>query len=272
MILSFSINNKDYNINTSEPLDISIPLNFTELQPSVYGADKASSKVCEVGSFIGDTRKGGSCNFEEYRLITHCNCTHTECVGHISFDRIFVNKILKEFLHTAYLISVTPELGNDSTETYYPAKNDNDLLITKRVIENKLKSIKENRFNALIIRTKPNEKEKKYRNYSDILPPFLSLEAIDLINTMNINHLLVDFPSVDRLFDGGYLSIHHKYWNVSHSSHEVNPMECSLKTITEMIYISDEIKDGHYLLDLNIANFSADASPSRPILYKFNSV
>ena len=40
------------------------------------------------------------------------------------------------------------------------------------------------------------------------------------------------------------------------------------KTITEMIYVSDEIRDGLYLMDLNVTNFSADASPSRPLLYK----
>lgn len=272
MILSFKINNLTNQINTSEPLDISIPLNFNEHQPSVYGADKATSKTCEIGSFVGDTRKGGSCNFEEYKFIPHCNGTHTECVGHISFDRIFVNKVLKEFLHNAYLISVNPELGKDSDDTYLPVKNDNDLLITKRNLIKKLDTAIEHKISALIIRTMPNEEDKKFRNYSEILPPFFTLEAIDLISTLNIDHLLVDFPSVDRLNDDGFLSIHHKYWNVKHSSHDINQIDCSLKTITEMVYIPDEIKDGHYLLDLNIANFSADASPSRPILYKINSL
>ena len=40
------------------------------------------------------------------------------------------------------------------------------------------------------------------------------------------------------------------------------------RTITELAYISNDIKDGSYLLNLQIAPFENDASPSRPILFK----
>jgi hypothetical protein len=33
-----------------------------------------------------------------------------------------------------------------------------------------------------------------------------------------------------------------------------------------MIYVADEIEDGAYLLNLQIAAFAADAAPSRPLL------
>jgi hypothetical protein len=36
-------------------------------------------------------------------------------------------------------------------------------------------------------------------------------------------------------------------------------------TITEMIYVPDNVADGSYLLNLQIA--SNDASPSKPVLY-----
>jgi hypothetical protein len=39
------------------------------------------------------------------------------------------------------------------------------------------------------------------------------------------------------------------------------------KTITEMIYVRDEVADGLYLLNLQIAPFVSDAAPSRPLLY-----
>ncbi len=39
-------------------------------------------------------------------------------------------------------------------------------------------------------------------------------------------------------------------------------------TITEMIYVSDEVEDGDYILNLQIASFENDASPSKPVLYK----
>jgi hypothetical protein len=37
-------------------------------------------------------------------------------------------------------------------------------------------------------------------------------------------------------------------------------------TITEMIYVPDNVADGSYLLNLQIA-FENDASPSKPVLY-----
>ena len=40
------------------------------------------------------------------------------------------------------------------------------------------------------------------------------------------------------------------------------------KTITEMIYVPNEISDGLYVLNLQIAPFENDASPSKPVLYK----
>ena len=39
-------------------------------------------------------------------------------------------------------------------------------------------------------------------------------------------------------------------------------------TITEFIYVSNKIEDGAYILNLQIAPFENDASPSKPVLYK----
>ena len=39
-------------------------------------------------------------------------------------------------------------------------------------------------------------------------------------------------------------------------------------TITELIYVDGAILDGSYLLNLQIASFELDASPSKPVLYK----
>ena len=39
-----------------------------------------------------------------------------------------------------------------------------------------------------------------------------------------------------------------------------------------MIYVDDKIKDGHYLLNLQIPSFVSDAAPSRPIIYKLNDI
>jgi hypothetical protein len=39
------------------------------------------------------------------------------------------------------------------------------------------------------------------------------------------------------------------------------------KTITELIFVPNEVKDGPYLLNLQTAAFENDATPSRPVIY-----
>ena len=49
----------------------------------------------------------------------------------------------------------------------------------------------------------------------------------------------------------------------------VNPLLKNIeKTITELIFVDSQIEDGQYILELQVAPFENDASPSRPILYK----
>ena len=60
---------------------------------------------------------------------------------------------------------------------------------------------------ALIIRTLPNSSDKKQRDYIKN-PSAFFLEAMNYIVSLGVRHLLVDMPSVDRLFDDGILSAH----------------------------------------------------------------
>ena len=61
--------------------------------------------------------------------------------------------------------------------------------------------------------------------------------------------------------DGGELAFHHKFWNV--------PSKPNLeRTITELAYIPKDIEDGEYVLNLQVAPFENDATPSKPVLYK----
>ena len=100
-------------------------------------------------------------------------------------------------------------------------------------------------------------------------PTFLSIEAMEYIVSLGVEHLLVDTPSVDRLLDEGNLSTHNIFWETT--GKEFNS-KTQNKTITEMIFASEEIKDGRYLLNLQIPAFVSDAAPSRPILYKINDL
>ena len=77
------IGNSKYVFDFTKGKDISIPLIFNGPQPNTYNVNRATSKAYSDDQFIGDTRKGGPCNFETYSLTPHCNGTHTECIGHI---------------------------------------------------------------------------------------------------------------------------------------------------------------------------------------------
>ncbi len=268
MIVSIQIDNQTYKIDTENPRDISIPLDFNGEQPNAYGVEKATSKPCEAGSLIGDTRRGGSCNFEQIKLIPHCNGTHTESIGHITNERISIQQSLRDCFIPAVLVTIKPVDAFSIDETYSVKLNNEDKLITKKALENALEKIEEPWLEGLIIRTLPNEEDKKAREYKLKIPPFFSLEAMRFIREKDVRHLLVDVPSIDRLFDEGKLAAHRIFWNIEPGSYELNETSLINNTITEMIYAPNEITDGNYLLNLQIAPFVADASPSRPVLFE----
>lgn len=248
-------------------IDISIPLNFNGPQPNAYGVEPASSKPVEAGDLVGDTRLGGSVNFEQYTFIPHCNGTHTECVGHITHERISIRDCLQDVLIPAILISVDPEWTGGS----------DDLVITREALEAALGSepgeiatefLADEIHFALIVRTLPNDASKLLREYGDVIPPYFSSEAMQYIVQRRVKHLLVDLPSIDRVFDEGKLANHRIFWNVEEGSFETNDNTRLNSTITELIHVPNNVTDGKYLLNLQIAPFAADASSSRPILFR----
>jgi kynurenine formamidase len=275
MDISLQIQGQTYRIDTDNSIDLSIPLNFNGAQPNAYGVGKATSKPCEAGSLVGDTRQGGSCNFERYTFIPHCNGTHTECIGHITNERISILESLKDIFILATLITVEPENAVDTADTYTPEKDQADRLITLAALKKALGPNAEKppegeaqNMEALIIRTQPNDDGKKTRDYMKEPPPFFSLEAISYIVKKGVEHLLVDLPSIDRMFDEGKLSAHRIFWNMPPQSYEINKESGIHRTVTEMIYVPNEVKDGVYLLNLQIAPFAADAAPSRPLIFE----
>lgn len=268
MKISIEINEHVYQIDAKTPLCIAIPLDFYGTQPNAYAVEKAVSRPYKTGDLIGDTRLGGSCNFDQITMIPHCNGTHTESIGHITNRRISVHECLRDALVPATLVSIEPESAKQTNESYSIPLDENDLLITAKSLKNALKHADKNFLAGLIVRTLPNGAEKSSRTYLEKIPPFFSAEAMRLIVELNVQHLLADTPSIDRIFDEGKLANHRKFWNVESESFELNDASFPRKTITEMIYAPDEIADGAYLLNLQIAPFVADASPSRPVLFK----
>ena len=92
-------------------------------------------------------------------------------------------------------------------------------------------------------------------------------EAAIYLCEIGIKHLLIDLPSVDKEVDEGKLVSHKAFWNVKNVQ-KVNDDARFDSTITELIFVEDVIKDGSYILNLQIASFENDASPSKPVLYQ----
>jgi arylformamidase len=274
-LMTITFGGREFSIDADAPFSIAVPLQFNGTQPNAYGVERASSEPCEAGALVGDTRRGGSCNFEEYRFIPHCNGTHTECVGHITRERISVHDCLQDAFILASLISVAPEKAADSSESYAVDLNENDLLITRTAIEKALENLKSQisnfKFEALIVRHMPNDEGKLSKTYLEEIPPFFSTEAMLFLRESGVRHLLCDLPSIDRIYDEGKLSNHRIFWNIEQGAFEISGESLVHNTITELIYVPNEIADGNYLLNLQIAPFASDASPSRPLLFRILS-
>lgn len=240
-------------------IDIAIPLRFNGPQPNAYGVPAAASQACEAGNLIGDTRRGGSVNFERYVFIPHCNGTHTECVGHITSERIAVIDCLKDVLVPAVLVSVEPEDDGLITDSALRAAGAGPTTTVAAADR------------ALVVRTLPNGDGKLTARYGgDNIPPYFTTSAMEYIVECGFRHLLVDMPSIDRIFDEGKLVNHRIFWNVEPGSHETNADTRIYSTITELIYVPNEVVDGEYIVNLQIAPFDSDAAPSRPILFSKN--
>lgn len=267
MKLFLQIEDTTYQVD-SQAIDIAIPMLFNGPQPSSYGVAAATSQIYEGGGFVGDVRQGGGCNFETYTLTPHCNGTHTEGMGHIVAERLAVHELLQDSWIPSSLISVMPQSANATVDAYEPALAADDMVIDRAMIQKALADSPNGFLEALVIRTLPNERSKMSRDYLETPPAFFTLEAMAEIRSQGVKHLLVDMPSVDRLFDEGKLNAHHIFWGLAAGQNSVETAEINNRTITEFIYVPEEVADGIYLLNLQIAAFMSDAAPSRPRLFR----
>ncbi len=239
---------KEYRVDLFQPLDISMPLHTGNDCTSAWYVEPMRLEPVVMGEWVGDVNKGGSVNFRNVTFNPHGNGTHTECVGHISSEFFTINQCLKRFFFMAEVITILPlQLENG------------DYVITARQLKDVLDLSA--RPEAVIIRTLGNSENKLRINYSNTNPPYLLKDAVEFLNSAEIDHLLIDMPSIDKEVDGGKLEAHHAFWQYPENTR-------MHKTITEFIYVSNDISDGTYLLNLQIASFENDASPSKPVLYK----
>ncbi|GAB5402854.1 MAG: cyclase family protein [Aureliella sp.] len=267
MKIRFEHDGKTYEADTAAGTSIAIPLQFDGPQVNHFGAPAATVEPLRLGDFVRKTEAGGSCNVDQLRLIPHCNSTHTETISHIVNQDIWIGHAAEDVCCMAAVVSVpiTPAVQTD--EAYRPPLAKTDSLVTAKSLKRAIARIAGTQPKALVIRTLPNDAEKRTRKYTEGAgPAFLTVDAMEAINELGVCHLLLDLPSVDRMYDDGLLTNHHIFWGVPEKLHELSGDSSQGKTITEMVFVEDDLEDGLYLLNLQIPSFSGDAAPSRPIL------
>ena len=94
-------------------------------------------------------------------------------------------------------------------------------------------------------------------NYS-ILPFKGTYKKLRKAKTHLVNGSIYPVPDLNNPFLGVHLTKNVKG--------EVN--SDSKNTITELVYIPNEIQDGFYFVNIQLPHFKCDAAPSRPILMK----
>ncbi|MDG2194905.1 MAG: cyclase family protein [Polaribacter sp.] len=246
MIAEIKYNSKKYQIDFSKPIDISIAIDTSKQNINAWYID--APKIFPVASedWIGSVAEGADVNFNTIEFNPHSHITHTECVGHITEKVYSVNKNLQQFFFLAEVITIAPQQLND------------DFVISKKQLQFALGNKKRD---ALVIRTLPNLEDKKEMQYSNTNPTYMLEEAAVYLREKGIKHLLIDLPSVDKEKDGGQLLSHNAFWNTA------GKIRLDA-TITEFIYVPNSVNDGTYFLNLMIAPFENDASPSKPVLYE----
>lgn len=241
-----NVNSRTYAIYIDQPLDISIPLRATKSNVNAWYIKEPNIEPVKMDDMIVSVAEGAPVNFNNIEFNPHAHGTHTECVGHITEKHYSINKCLKQFFFVAEVVTVAPEKLGD------------DFVISAKQLRFAIGNKKRE---AVIIRTLPNTTEKLSQQYSNTNPPYLLEEAAIYLKNKGVKHLLIDLPSVDRERDDGELLAHHAFWN---TDGEIR----SEATITEFIFVPNAIEDGKYILNLQIAPFENDASPSKPVLYK----
>jgi len=247
MRATITLNKKPVTVDFSKPIDLSIPVVSGDANPVAWYLNPPKIEPVVEGKWVAAVAQGAVVNFNNIYYNPHAHGTHTECVGHITEKVHSINQNLKTFMFSAEVITLVPEPHNG------------DFVFTKKLAQRALQGKNPE---AVVIRTLPNTATKRSRKWSHTNWPYLLEETAVFFRESGIKHLLIDLPSVDREEDGGVLAAHNAFWNTDGKIR----MDA---TITEMIFVPHTVSDGSYLLNLQIASFENDASPSKPVLYAF---
>jgi kynurenine formamidase len=266
--LEFATLGRRWQANLAASIDLAIRLQFPGPQPRFFANDAASATPLRAGSFTGTVTSGSSCNCSLHSLAPHCHGTHTECIGHLTDNAIAVAGLTPVSPALALLVSVRPESLGSTGAVPGRVHAPDDPVITRTALAIAAARWNRDPWTALVVRTLPNDPDKRYRQYTGPCPaPYFTTDAMHWIVEQDVASLVVDLPSLDRAEDGGALAAHRVYWGLPPGTRDAREARRGGALVTELAYAPDDVPDGLYLLDLHVPAFDADAAPSRPVLY-----
>jgi kynurenine formamidase len=249
------VGERRYALRLDCPSDLSIPIRFAGPRASAFGIGPAVARPFEADGFVGEVALGGSVNCRTITLTPHGNGTHTECLGHLTAEEVDVLDMLRDAIVPALVITVAPRVVR-LPEADFPQP-----VLTRERIAAELARWPGEFRDAVVIRTLPNDSIKTRMEWGGTGPPWVAPDAMELLAESGVRHLLLDLPSADPERDEGRLLAHRAFWR-----------EDRHRTITELIYVPNEVADGPYVLNLQVAPIAQDAAPSRPLLFSLEEV
>lgn len=261
-----------FSVDLDHTVDLSVPIRFDQADSRAFSLPPATTGAVEVGGFVGDVRRGGSCNCETHHLTPHADGTHTEGPGHLLAQRVPVR--VEDVVCVAVLVRITPRpLGEVADEHSGNHRHDDavvDVVSLREAIDAVVIPAEAPPATAIVIATGSGA-QRRATKFSGTNPPYLTVEAATLLRERGFWHVLVDLPSLDREDDGGLLAAHRAFFAlptglVVDEPGNAAPAAPTPRTVTELIAVNDDVAAGLYALFLQVAPIVADAVPSRPLI------
>jgi kynurenine formamidase len=239
------------------------------------------------GNFVGSMLTGGSCNVDVLKINSHCCGTHTETLLHLvpsdkATAELSIDTVAPTGLQVALMLTLETSSiaeAKRQNDSFTEHADSDDRLVSAAAINAALDTAAQRlprkhaawdnaATKSLVLRVAEDDPARTTSPWSveSTAAPYFTADAIELLNRRGVVHLLVEFPSIDRVVDGGQLANHRRFWNIDQEAGNLAEAWAS-KTITEMIEVSPSIEDDLYLLSIQTPPIRTDAMLSRPVLF-----
>lgn len=232
---------KQHQVNLDQGIDLSSVYGDPARAYLAWQTPPVQMEPVRHGDWLGAVEAGAAINFFDIRFNPHGNGTHTEGYGHISPHRESVNDALSSYHGMATLVRINVAAGPNQ---------EIDLARWKAALP-------ELKTDAVVVHV-PDAFPK---DYSGAAAPYFSAELMQHLAQQGLQHFITNLPSVDPEEDGGALAAHKAYWSYPEAPR-------AEAFITELAHIPEQLAEGEYFLNLQVAPLHNDASPSRPVLYR----